>query len=143
MRSRARLIAVLAANLAGASQVACNTATADSKPPAAGPAVALAGAPGKVTPVTNLFVATSRMPVPREQPAPWSLTASDGSGLALTRIDAKAVVEGPLAFTELHLYFHNPEARTRLQEELVDLATLGRRLRTVLLRDAARETLAE
>jgi len=37
----------------------------------------------------------------------------------------------------------NPDARARLQEELVELATLGRRLRTALLRDAARETLAE
>ena len=37
----------------------------------------------------------------------------------------------------------NPEARARLQEELVELATLGRRLRTALLREAARETLAE
>ncbi len=45
--------------------------------------------------------------------APWTLTASDGSGLAMTRVDAKAVVEGPLAFTELHLYFHNAEPRTR------------------------------
>src|SRR5258707_1048694 len=34
---------------------------------------------------------------------PWSLTASDGSGLALTRVDAKASFQGPLAFTELHL----------------------------------------
>ncbi|HEY5926584.1 MAG TPA: VIT domain-containing protein, partial [Kofleriaceae bacterium] len=41
------------------------------------------------------------------------LTASDGSGLLLTRVDAKAVFEGPLAFTELHLYFHNPENRVR------------------------------
>jgi hypothetical protein len=68
--------------------------------------------PGKITPVTTLFVATSRQPV-RDLAPPWSLTASDGSGLLLTRVDAKAVVEGPLAFTELHLYFHNPEARTR------------------------------
>ncbi|HEY0990046.1 MAG TPA: OmpA family protein [Kofleriaceae bacterium] len=44
---------------------------------------------------------------------PWSLTASDGSGLALRRIDARAVVEGPLAFTELHLYFRNDESRIR------------------------------
>lgn len=44
---------------------------------------------------------------------PFTLTASDGSGLLVTRIDARAVVEGPLAYTELHLYFHNPEARTR------------------------------
>jgi len=45
--------------------------------------------------------------------APWSLTAADGSGLVLARVDAKAVFEGPLAFTELHLYFHNPEDRIR------------------------------
>ncbi len=44
---------------------------------------------------------------------PWSLTASDGSGLLLSRVDARAVFEGPLAFTELHLYFHNPEDRVR------------------------------
>ena len=37
----------------------------------------------------------------------------------------------------------NPDARVRLQEELIELASLGRRLRTVLLRDAVRETLAE
>ncbi|HWU87815.1 MAG TPA: VIT and VWA domain-containing protein, partial [Kofleriaceae bacterium] len=45
--------------------------------------------------------------------APWSLTASDGSGLVLTRVDARAVFQGPLAFTELHVYFHNPEDRIR------------------------------
>jgi tetratricopeptide (TPR) repeat protein len=45
--------------------------------------------------------------------APWTLTASDGSGLLLTRVEAKAVFQGPLAFTELHLYFHNPEDRVR------------------------------
>ena len=37
----------------------------------------------------------------------------------------------------------NPEARARLQEELGELAVFGRRLRTALLRDAVRETLAE
>jgi DNA-binding transcriptional MerR regulator len=37
----------------------------------------------------------------------------------------------------------NPEARSRLQDELIDLAMLGRRLRTLLLREAVRETLAE
>src|SRR5690242_17934171 len=44
---------------------------------------------------------------------PWTLTSSEGEGLMLTRVDAKAVVEGPLAYTELHLYFHNPENRRR------------------------------
>ncbi|TMQ12702.1 MAG: hypothetical protein E6J91_20375 [Deltaproteobacteria bacterium] len=66
---------------------------------------------GKVTPVKTLFIA-SKQPAGEVAP-PWPLTASDGSGLLLTRVDASAVVEGPLAFTELHLYFHNPEARTR------------------------------
>ena len=37
----------------------------------------------------------------------------------------------------------NPEARARLQEELVELSVLGRRLRTALLREAVRESLTE
>jgi DNA-binding transcriptional MerR regulator len=37
----------------------------------------------------------------------------------------------------------NPEARARMHEELVELAALGRRLRTVLLREAVRDALAE
>ncbi|MFT3926171.1 MAG: VIT domain-containing protein [Myxococcales bacterium] len=45
--------------------------------------------------------------------APISLTASDGSGLVLASLSARAVIEEPLAFTELHLVFHNPEARQR------------------------------
>lgn len=43
--------------------------------------------------------------------APLSLTASDGSGLTLVALDAQAVVEDPLAFTELHLVFENPRDR--------------------------------
>ncbi len=66
-----------------------------------------------VTPsITPLQVASSGAKS-REAAPPWTLTASDGSGLQITRVDAKAVVQGPLAFTELHLYFHNPEKRTR------------------------------
>jgi outer membrane protein OmpA-like peptidoglycan-associated protein len=41
-----------------------------------------------------------------------SLTASDGSGLEMVSYRAKAVVDGPLAFTELHLEFHNRQPRT-------------------------------
>ncbi len=48
-----------------------------------------------------------------QQQAPWTLTASDGSGLLVTKVEAKAVLQGPLAFTELHLYFHNTENRIR------------------------------
>jgi tetratricopeptide (TPR) repeat protein len=39
------------------------------------------------------------------------LTASDGTGLRLVSLSARVVVEDPLAFTELHLVFHNPEPR--------------------------------
>jgi len=77
------------------------------------PTPVVAVAPGKVTPVTTMFMAASQQKIARDVAPPWSLTAFDGSGLLLTRVDAKAVVEGPLAFTELHLYFHNPEQRTR------------------------------
>ncbi len=37
----------------------------------------------------------------------------------------------------------NPEARARLQDELVELSALGRRLRTALLREAVRDSLSE
>ncbi len=61
-----------------------------------------------------LFQASSEIAVGQEQQqAPWTLTASDGSGLMVTRVEAKAVLQGPLAFTELHLYFHNTENRIR------------------------------
>ena len=71
-------------------------------------------APGAaVEPVTAMQVAAARVPTTSDGAAPWTLTASDGSGLMLTRVDAKAVVQGPLAFTELHLYFHNAEPRVR------------------------------
>ena len=41
------------------------------------------------------------------------LTASDGSGLDLVAMKARVVVQDPLALTELHLTFDNPEARRR------------------------------
>jgi hypothetical protein len=39
------------------------------------------------------------------------LTASDGTGLKLVELEARAILEDPLAFTELHLVFDNPEDR--------------------------------
>ena len=45
--------------------------------------------------------------------APISLTASDGSGLELVALHARTVIEDPLAYTELHLTFNNPEPRRR------------------------------
>jgi hypothetical protein len=83
------------------------------------PAPGSNGQPTSITPARSARVTPMRMraassdrPVGEVAP-PFTLTASDGSGLALTRIDARAVAEGPLAYTELHLYFHNPESRTR------------------------------
>jgi len=46
-------------------------------------------------------------------PAPISLTASDGAGLDLVSLSADAAIDDPLAFTELHLTFRNPENRVR------------------------------
>jgi len=46
-------------------------------------------------------------------PPPLALTTSDGAGLALTALHVEAVVVGPLALTQLHLTFHNPEPRVR------------------------------
>jgi hypothetical protein len=43
-----------------------------------------------------------------EPAAPISLTASDGTGLALVALDASGLLEPPLAFTELRLTFENP-----------------------------------
>ncbi len=43
--------------------------------------------------------------------APFSLTAADGTGLELISLNSRAVVEDPLAFTELHMVFQNPQDR--------------------------------
>jgi Vault protein inter-alpha-trypsin domain len=76
----------------------------------------------QVIPVAKIEAAQPGVPLPEvvtqtmpldQVPAPWTLTASDGSGLVATRVEAKAVVQGPLAFTELHLYFANTEDRIR------------------------------
>jgi hypothetical protein len=50
----------------------------------------------------------------RERPAPppFQLTSTDGVGLEIAAVRATTVIEDPLAFTELHLTFENPEART-------------------------------
>jgi tetratricopeptide (TPR) repeat protein len=114
MRFRDRLVAALFMS------TACTGSPADAGPSPAppprpaptAPQVVPVAAPARITQVATMFVASQPRPA-GEAAAPWSLTASDGSGLVLTRVDAKAVVEGPLAFTELHLHFHNPEARVR------------------------------
>ncbi len=55
--------------------------------------------------------------------APISLTASDGTGLNLVSLTARTVIQEPLALTELHLTFHNPENRVREGRFAITLPT--------------------
>jgi DNA-binding transcriptional MerR regulator len=58
-----------------------------------------------------------------------------------TFADREAVLFGQVLLP--YVRQRNPDARARLQEELIELAALGRRLRSALLRDAVRESLTE
>ena len=58
--------------------------------------------------------------------APFKLTASDGTGLVLAKLDARAVLDGPLAFTELRMTFDNPENRILLTSVADHLDTTAR-----------------
>jgi tetratricopeptide (TPR) repeat protein len=58
-----------------------------------------------------------------------SLTASDGTGLELHQLEARVVLDGFLAFTELEMVFYNPENRQRegrFQIILPDNAAISR-----------------
>src|SRR5512139_372342 len=78
------------------------------------PLVACASPAPRPEPVLQVRLASYQSVTAARDPVPaFTLTASDGTGLRLTTVDAKAVVEGPLAFTELHLRFSNPEPRVR------------------------------
>ena len=66
----------------------------------------------------NTSDTTARITRPRDELTPVSnpgppmtLTASDGTGLSLVKLEGRAVVSDPLAFTELHLVFANPRDR--------------------------------
>ena len=54
---------------------------------------------------------TAAKPLQLAQASPMALTASDGTGLAIAKLEAHAVIDAPLAFTELHLVFENPRAQ--------------------------------
>jgi hypothetical protein len=84
--------------------------TAGGPPP--GPIASVMVAAKVSTVPMPMFASSSQLATDQQAP-PWTLTATDGSGLLVTRVEAKAVLQGPLAFTELHLYFHNTEARVR------------------------------
>lgn len=70
-------------------------------------------AAGKAPPGRNVHLPPAKLARQRQATSPVSLTASDGTGLELTRYHADVVIEGPLSFTQLELTFHNPEARPR------------------------------
>ena len=64
-----------------------------------------------------------------DRAAPIRLTASDGTGLELREMQVRAIVDGPLAFTELKLSFHNPHERElegRFEITLPEAASVAR-----------------
>src|SRR5271156_3681175 len=83
---------------------ACTTPTT----PPIGPSTAVSAAAEIVPPVR----APGWVAYHRPSGPPMTLTTSDGTGLSLRELDARGVIEEPLAFTELRLAFDNPEART-------------------------------
>jgi hypothetical protein len=95
---------------AASSLLACHDAT-----PQAAAATSLASASqAVVTPAAMSTTVVLQQIADHDGREPWfGLTASDGSGLEITNVEVKSVLDGPLAFTELHLYFRNPEARVR------------------------------
>ena len=94
----------LAAGLAAGCQGGTPPKTAPSQLPAAEPAPgvsepAAGGALGASAPANVSFALAQ---------SPLALTASDGTGLRLAELHAEAILDGPLAFTELRLTFENP-----------------------------------
>ena len=106
MRARPTCAVILTCAVIGPAGAACHGSPGTPAAPVAPVTVQV--------PLTAATAETAAAAVVREQLVPpWTLTASDGSGLVLARVDAKAVLEGPLAYTELHLYFRNDEDRVR------------------------------
>jgi tetratricopeptide (TPR) repeat protein len=95
--------------------VVCVSCTEQPKTEAPPGPKAAAGQPmaARATPVAARSFRFRGTPRPQQiaAEAPMSLTASDGTGLALVSLRAEAVAEAPLAFTELRMVFENPEQR--------------------------------
>jgi len=96
---------VWASALASAFACACSMHTMPAPAP---PAITVASA---ARPHLS-FVVPSVAPAPSAA-APISLTDGEGKRLELITCSERTRVEGPLAETELHLTFHNSEARIR------------------------------
>ena len=81
-------------------------------PPRALPPLAAASALDSQPARANLLFAIPPVVATQKHEPSFSLMAADGRALRLDRFEVKAVVEGPLAFTEVRLTFENPDNRT-------------------------------
>jgi len=107
---------------------ACAVTPSTSSPPnASGPHLG-ASPPGQLAAPNSQVLASPEQPIvqastgfalrpaPRHAAprtgSPIALTTADGQALKLSSVQSRTVIEGPLAFTELRLAFHNPESRT-------------------------------
>lgn len=83
---------------------------------ASGLAAACVGGSGAgsrpVGPAPTTLVGKTGVEEPVRREPPISLTAADGAALPLQALHVRAVLDQPLAFTELELVFANPEGRS-------------------------------
>ncbi|WP_437968019.1 AgmX/PglI C-terminal domain-containing protein [Sorangium sp. So ce260] len=103
LRGRAALaaIAALVPALSSCADSASPPATPGSRPRHPEPAAL------RAPPAAPAGALAARRPAA----PPVQLTAADGTGLRLVALTGRAVIEAPLALTELHLTFENPEDR--------------------------------
>ncbi|UQA61889.1 VIT domain-containing protein [Polyangium aurulentum] len=134
MRRAPALLLLLALGQAAAS---CGSGPTSALAPSTGEgggdeaALAVAGSPLPVVPIRweAQPVAADDSVASRAAGAPMSLTSAEGVGLSLIALEASAVVEDPLAFTELRFVFKNPEPRAiegRFEIALPPGATISR-----------------
>ena len=104
-----------------------NTSAAPGRP------VAVVGVaqPGAVSNVDRIAMPQSVSAAERPPPSqpPFALTSPDGQGLQLRKVEARIALDGPLAWTELWLTFHNSENRVREGRFTITLppdASMGR-----------------
>jgi hypothetical protein len=94
-----------------ASEAAPDAGLMAYRPPPPGGAVAATGLGALGAPVAGELVHAVR--AQRNAAPPMALTPTDGTELAMRELAADVDLRGPLAHTELHVTFHNAEARVR------------------------------
>ncbi|XXX77428.1 AgmX/PglI C-terminal domain-containing protein [Sorangium sp. So ce134] len=107
---RSSLLRGRAALAALAAFVPALSSCADSASPPATPR-SLQRGPEPAAIVAPPAAPATALAARRPEVAPIQLTAADGTGLRLVALTGRAVIEAPLALTELHLTFENPEDR--------------------------------